>query len=48
MQNATTGCQEDNKIVGACGEPEINDNGHRLIEMCETYNLKICNGFYKQ
>lgn len=29
------------------GEPTLNDNGHKLIELCETNNLKILNGFYK-
>lgn len=45
--NSRTGCRTDSKVVGQYGEPTVNDNGHRLIELCETYNLKINNGFYK-
>lgn len=39
--------QEASKIVGPYGDPVINDNDHRLIEMCKTYNLKKWNGSFK-
>ncbi|XP_044762230.1 craniofacial development protein 2-like [Coccinella septempunctata] len=45
--NGKTGRKRDNKVVGPYGETSRNDNGERLIELCESHGLKITNGFYK-
>ncbi|XP_060528331.1 craniofacial development protein 2-like [Cylas formicarius] len=45
--NGRTGNKAHNKTVGHFGEDTINDNGERLIEICELNDLKITNGFYK-
>ncbi|KAF2903382.1 hypothetical protein ILUMI_02805 [Ignelater luminosus] len=33
--------------VGPYREQDVNDNGERLIEICQQYSLRIQNGFYK-
>ncbi|KAF2888213.1 hypothetical protein ILUMI_17960 [Ignelater luminosus] len=45
--NARTGTAENSNIVGKHAEEAVNDKGLRLIELCETYSLKILNGFYR-
>ena len=35
------GSKVDNRVVGPVGEEITNENGERLINMCETYKLKI-------
>lgn len=45
--NSRTGQQTGNKIIGPHGENIINDNGLRLINICEQNSLQILNGFYK-
>ena len=45
--NGRTGKQNGNEVVGPFGEETVNDNGERIIELCEQYLLKITNGFYE-
>lgn len=45
--NARTGNTTNSKIVGKYGEEVVNDNGERLINLCEANSLKITNGFFK-
>ncbi|XP_030761661.1 craniofacial development protein 2-like [Sitophilus oryzae] len=45
--NARIGKKVNDRIVGPHGEKSPNRNGHRLIELCTEYNLKIQNGFFK-
>ncbi|XP_050506239.1 craniofacial development protein 2-like [Diabrotica virgifera virgifera] len=45
--NSRVGRKVDNKVVGPYGEINQNDNGERLIEICENHQLKITNGFFK-
>ena len=45
--NGRVGNRRDCKIVGPFGENVVNDNGNRLIEVCEQHELKILNGFYQ-
>ena len=45
--NARTGSQYGDVVVGPYGEEIVNDNGLRLIEMCQQYEFKIQNGFYQ-
>jgi len=45
--NSRTGMKQHNKVVGQYGEPTKNDNGCRLITLCEQNELKITNGFYQ-
>ena len=45
--NGRTGTKLDNQIVGPYGETRINDNGERLIDLCESHNLRIMNGYFK-
>jgi hypothetical protein len=33
--------------VGPFGEEIINDNGDKLIDVCEQNSLKILNGYFK-
>ena len=44
--NACTGRSSNNHIIGCLGEEECNDNGARLIDLCEQNSLKITNGFF--
>ena len=45
--NGHTGTKVNNQIVGPYGETRINDNGERLIDLCESHNLRITNGYFK-
>lgn len=45
--NGRVGIRESCRIVGKHGEAEYNDNGERLIEICEQFDLKITNTFFK-
>ena len=45
--NGRVGIRESCTIVGKYGETEYNDNGERLIEICEQFDLKITNTFFK-
>ncbi|XP_030762950.1 craniofacial development protein 2-like [Sitophilus oryzae] len=45
--NGRTGRKNNSQIVGPFGEATTNDNGERLIDLCETHDLKINNGFFK-
>ena len=45
--NARTGCSSNSHIIGRFGEEECNDNGARLIDLCEQNSLKITNGFFQ-
>lgn len=45
--NGRTGHRVGCKIVGPFGEDVLNDNGSRIIEVCEQNELKILNGFYQ-
>jgi len=42
-----TGTKVNNQVVGPYGETRINDNGERLIDLCESPNLRITNGYFK-
>ncbi|CAG9759568.1 unnamed protein product [Ceutorhynchus assimilis] len=44
--NARAGRSRESDIVGRYGEETQNNNGLRLIELCEQYKLKILNGFF--
>jgi len=44
--NSRTGKKINDKVVGQHGEETTNDNGTRLITMCEQNELRITNGFY--
>lgn len=43
--NGKVGSKIADKIVGRHGEEVSNNNGERLISICERYDLKITNGF---
>ena len=45
--NGHTGTKVNNQVVGSYGETRINDNGERLTDLCESYNLRITNGYFK-
>lgn len=45
--NGRTGRRNGSKVVGPFGEEAMNDNGARIIDMCEQNELKILNGFYQ-
>ncbi|KAK4883910.1 hypothetical protein RN001_000181 [Aquatica leii] len=45
--NARTGSRNNDLIVGQYGENVVNDNGDRLIELCQQQALKITNGWFK-
>ena len=44
--NARVGISDDSEIVGRYGEINLNDNGIKLVEICEQHKLKILNGFF--
>ena len=44
--NARIGKLVNSIVVGRFRELVKNDNGNRLIEICETHNLKINNTFF--
>lgn len=45
--NGRVGSQDKSEIVGKFGEEVVNENGERLIELCQQYELKIWNGFFE-
>ncbi|CAL1267556.1 unnamed protein product [Larinioides sclopetarius] len=44
--NSKVGISTENKVVGNFGDKEINDNGRKLIKICEDFGLKIQNTFF--
>lgn len=44
--NGRIGMATNSDSVGRYGEDTLNDNGERLINMCEALSLKILNGFF--
>ncbi|XP_030749716.1 craniofacial development protein 2-like [Sitophilus oryzae] len=45
--NARVGSNTNSNIVGRHGENTLNNNGQRLIELCEQHKQKILNGFFQ-
>ena len=45
--NGHTGTKLNNKVVGPYGKTRINDNAERLIDLWESHNLRITNGYFK-
>ncbi|XP_030757605.1 craniofacial development protein 2-like [Sitophilus oryzae] len=45
--NGRVGRRTNHKVVGPHGEITLNDNGERIIEICESHLLKVTNDFYK-
>lgn len=45
--NGRVGRRTNHKVVGPHGEINLNDNGERIIEICESHLLKLTNDFYK-
>jgi hypothetical protein len=45
--NRRTGERINNQVVGPFGEEVINDNGDKLIDVCEQSSLKSLNGYFK-
>jgi len=45
--NSRTGEKINDLVVGPFGEEVINDNGDKLIDICEQNALKILNGYFK-
>ena len=45
--NGHTGTKVNNQAVGLYGETRINDNEEHLIDLCESHNLRITNGYFK-
>ena len=45
--NSRTGKRINNWVVGPFGEEVLNDNGDKLIEICEQNSLTILNGYFK-
>lgn len=45
--NARTGREAGNPVVGQYGEDTVNNNGERLIELCQQHQLRIWNGFFQ-
>jgi hypothetical protein len=41
-----TGTKVNNRVVGPYGESRINDSGERLIDLCESHNFRIMNGYF--
>ncbi|XP_030747693.1 uncharacterized protein LOC115876149 [Sitophilus oryzae] len=44
--NGRVGQKQNDLVVGQHGEQPVNDNGQRIINMCESLTLKIMNGFF--
>ena len=44
---AEQGKKINNLVVGPFGEEVINDNGDKLIDICEQNSLKILKGYFK-
>lgn len=45
--NSRVGKKNNNLIVGQFGEDTLNDNGERLVSICQQHSLKIMNGFFQ-
>ncbi|XP_044757727.1 craniofacial development protein 2-like [Coccinella septempunctata] len=45
--NSRVGKNRNSQIVGPYGEDTRNDNGNRLITLCEQNDVKIMNGYYQ-
>lgn len=45
--NARIGKKLNDPVIGNYGEDTTNNNGNRLITICEAYELKILNGHYQ-
>ena len=45
--NSRTGKKVNNLVVGPFGEEIINDNGDKLIDICEQNSLKVLKGYFK-
>ncbi|XP_030747147.1 craniofacial development protein 2-like [Sitophilus oryzae] len=45
--NSRIGKKLHDKIVGQFREATLNDNGNRLINICDQNNLRILNGFFQ-
>jgi len=45
--NSRTGKKTKNLVVGPFGEEVTNDNGDKLIDICEQNSLTILNGYFK-
>lgn len=45
--NARTGRKKHDRIIGQFGEEILNDNGMRLINLCDQNNLRVVNGFFE-
>jgi hypothetical protein len=45
--NSRTGKKTNDLVVGPFGEEVINDNGDKLIDICEHNSLRILNGYFK-
>lgn len=45
--NARVGRQVGSRVIGRCGEEQVTDNGKRLIDICETFDLQIQNTFFQ-
>lgn len=45
--NGKNWSKTQDKIRGQHGEDTVNDNGIRLINLCDQNKLKILNGFYQ-
>ncbi|XP_072398398.1 uncharacterized protein [Diabrotica undecimpunctata] len=45
--NSRVGQRINSEVIGPYGEINLNDNGERLIQVCQSHTLRIMNGFYK-
>ena len=46
--NAKVGDREEKKIIGKFGLGDRNDNGERLVELCQRQNLIISDTWFEQ
>lgn len=44
--NGRVGKQRHSNVIGRHGEETVNDNGERLINLCDQFDLKITNTFF--
>ena len=45
--NSRIGHRLSSKVVGPFGEETVNDNGNRIIDLCDQNELRILNGFFQ-
>lgn len=45
--NTRTRTKSNDRVVEKYGEENVNNNGERLVSMCEYVNLKILYGYYQ-